>query len=123
MKTKLHPRGGDPRRVYPFGPEGHNGYQAVMYEARFNHDPYDQWGWCLMWLGAVAEVLTFDFGTPVPRDIFTPGSGQREPDPDSFEVEMVRECVTKGSTDDDLRRALHTLDRFADWLQAAGHSY
>jgi hypothetical protein len=109
--------------TYPNGPVSLTGYQAAMYEARLMHDPYDQWGWALEWLGAVAEVMVFDLGEYVPSDIFTPGIAQTGPDEDSYAVESIRSAVASGSTAADLRRALTVLNRYADLLRAAGQDY
>jgi hypothetical protein len=110
-------------KTYPNGPANHNGYQAAMYEARLNHDPHDEWGWALEWLGGIAEVLVFDMGESVPREIYTPGAGQTEPEHDSYAVEAIRAAVATGTTAQDLRRALRVLDRYADMLRAAGRDY
>ncbi|MFE0490106.1 hypothetical protein [Streptomyces griseoaurantiacus] len=114
----------DPRtKPYPHGPANHNGYQSVMWEARLGHDPYDQWGWAKEWLASIAEVLIFDMGESVPQDVYRPGAGQSEPEPDSYSVDAVRSAVTYGADADDLRRAMNVMDRFAEALDAAGQSY
>jgi hypothetical protein len=88
----------------------------VLMLARDNHDPYDEFAWVQGWRFAIADKLTFDKGEDVPD--FTPSPFG--PDTDSFEYAALCETFHTVET---LWYALKILDRYREWLRAAGKDY
>jgi len=86
--------------------------------ARVYHDPYDEWAWCLGWLGSLCDVYVLERGRYIPSEVYTPGC-LAEPD-DSYEYE---EITSLNPSDDELEYAIKILDRYANWLKMAGKDY
>ena len=89
---------------------------AVMVIAREDHDPFDQWGWCMSWwFDLVAEIDLR--GEPVPEDM------QYRPSPFGSEVSEDRANFMHEFSLEGLLYAARVMQRFAHLLKRAGESY
>ncbi len=78
----------------------------------------DEWGTVMSWHFAVAEALHFRHGETLPY--FRPSPVQRDIDAEQWPDACLAEMnLTTG----ELLHAARCLDRYAEWLRAAGMSY
>lgn len=99
--------------------QGYGTNNRVLIEARINHDPYDEFGWCQEWRFAIAQFLT-DLGEYVPD--FRGADDIRDEYPYECLASMGSFVKTGGEIDE-LFYALKILDRYREWLRLAGRDY
>lgn len=102
---------------------------------RRNHNPIldrmrddfdiDAWGTAMGWAFGVAEVIHFRTGLDVPAGLgYSPSVIATDVDTDSYPDNCVLEIFESGiATPEDLVFAAKCLDRYLDWLRAAGLDY
>lgn len=85
----------------------------------------DPWGTAIGWAFAVADVLHFAAGEPVPAEMqYRPSPVQHEVDRDLYPDAEVLDMYESGElTADDLTTAAKCLSRYLDWCKAAGLDY
>jgi hypothetical protein len=94
----------------------------VLIEARINHDPYDQFAWVQGWRFAINQFLT-DAGEYMPD---FQGSPDIRDDFEYEQLEMLYPNYADQITNRQAREALYALrilDRYREWLRAAGKDY
>ena len=88
----------------------------VLMLARDNHDPRDEFAWVQGWRFALCDYLTHEWGER-PEGFWPAPSG---PNKDAWEFEILTE---EQPSPEDARYALVILDRYREWLRAAGKDY
>lgn len=94
----------------------------VLQEARIHHDPHDEFAWVQNWRFSLAQFLT-DCGEYVPD--FRGGDDIRDDHPyellDGLYPDARDHIYDREAQE--LRYALTILDRYREWLRAAGKDY